>query len=148
MDTVTKVGLRLLSVHKALYQRSGGRIGHRLLGDPTLLMTTTGKRTGKRRTSALTYARDGDDYVVVASVGGADEAPAWLANIKADPNVDVQIGRRRFGAVARVVERDDPDHARLWRIANDNNFDRYDRYQRKTARPIPVVVLTPRPPGT
>jgi F420H(2)-dependent quinone reductase len=134
---------RILVVHQFLYERSDGRIGHRMLGTPTLLLRTTGRRSGARRTNGLVYAGDGDDYVVVASKGGDDHPPAWLLNLTAEPNVEVQVGRERRPATARVVDRDDPDFDRLWRLVNDNNSGRYDGYQAKTERQIPVVVLSP-----
>lgn len=137
------VALGLLHVHQAIYELTGGRLGHRLLGVPCLLLRTTGRRTGKRRTSALVYARDGEDYVVVASLGGADEAPGWLHNVRARPEVGVQVARDRFPAVATIVERDDDDYHRLWRLVNDNNRGRYDGYQARTTRPIPIVRLAP-----
>jgi deazaflavin-dependent oxidoreductase (nitroreductase family) len=120
-------------------------VGHGLLGVPCLLLRTTGRRTGRTRTSALVYARDGNDYVVVASLGGSDHPPAWLHNVRAEPTVEVQVGRRRFPAVATVVERGAGDYERLWRAVNVANRGRYDRYQAKTARPIPLVRLTARP---
>ena len=82
-------------------------------------------------------------YVVVASKGGDDHPPGWLLNLEAEPNVEVQVGRTRRPASARVLGRDDPDFERLWRLVNSNNSDRYDGYQSKTARQIPLVVLTP-----
>lgn len=115
-----------------------------MLGVPCLLLRTTGRRTGKTRTSALVYGRDGDDYVVVASLGGSDRPPAWLHNVGADPEVGVQVGRRRFAARATVVGHDDPEFPRVWRLVNEVNRGRYDRYQAKTSRPIPVVRLTPK----
>jgi deazaflavin-dependent oxidoreductase (nitroreductase family) len=135
---------RILAVHQFLYDRSDGRIGHRMLGTPTLLLRTTGRRSGTRRTNALVYARDVDDYVVVASKGGDDHAPAWLLNLAAEPNVEVQVGRERRPATARVVDHGDPDFERLWRLVNENNSGRYDGYQARTERRIPVVVLSPR----
>ena len=132
-------------VHEALYLRTGGRIGHRLILVPTLLLTTTGRRTGARRTRALVYARDTDGYVVVASNGGRDRPPAWYVNLRADPRVEVQVGTSRMHAGARPVERGDADYERLWRLVNRNNHGRYDGYQRRTGRPIPLVVLTPVP---
>jgi deazaflavin-dependent oxidoreductase (nitroreductase family) len=132
----------VLRVHQMVYERSGGLLGHRLLGVPTLLLRTTGARTGATRTNALVYARDGDRYLVVASKGGADQAPGWLHNIRANPDVGVQIGRSRHRADATVVAREDPDYSRLWRIVNDNNGGRYDEYQTRTSRPIPIVALT------
>jgi deazaflavin-dependent oxidoreductase (nitroreductase family) len=140
---LTRIVLWLLHVHQAAYDLSDGRVGHGMLGVPCLLLRTTGRRTGKSRTSALVYARDGEDYVVVASLGGSDRAPAWLHNVRAEPHVGVQVGRRRFPAVATVVKRGEDDYARLWRSVNEVNRGRYDRYQAKTSRPIPLVRLTP-----
>ena len=140
---LTHAGLWLLRVHQAVYDLSDGRMGHHMLGVPCLLLRATGRRTGKGRTSALVYARDGEDFVVVASVGGSDRPPAWLHNVRAEPHVGVQVGRERFPAVATVVERGDADHYRLWRSVNEVNRGRYDRYQARTSRPIPVVKLTP-----
>lgn len=142
-DLSTRVGLALLRVHQAVYDLTDGRIGHHVLGVPCLLLRTTGRRTGRTRTASLVYARDGDDYVVVASLGGSDRAPAWLHNLAADPHVGVQVGRRRFPATATVVARGGDDYDRLWRAVNDINRGRYDRYQAKTDRPIPLVRLIP-----
>jgi deazaflavin-dependent oxidoreductase (nitroreductase family) len=133
---------QVLRVHERLYVASGGRVGHKMLGVPTLLLRTTGRRSGAKRTNGLVYARDGGDYLVVPSNGGADRAPAWLHNLQADPAVEIQIGRERRAATARVIDRSDPDFDRLWTIVNDNNRDRYRAYQEKTARPIPVVALS------
>lgn len=142
---VTRAVLWLLHVHQAIYDLSDGRVGHRMLGVPCLLLRTTGRRTGKTRTSALVYARDGADYIVVASLGGSDDPPAWLHNVRSQPHVGVQIGRERFPVVATVVERGEADYPRLWRSVNEVNRDRYDAYQAKTSRPIPLVRLTPSP---
>src|SRR2546423_1903841 len=116
---------QVLRLHQRLYLRSDGRVGHRMLGVPTLLLRTTGRRSGATRTNALVYARDGDDYLVVASNGGADQAPGWLHNLRADPKVEVQVERERRPAGARIVEPSDPDYGRLWKIVNENNRDRY-----------------------
>jgi deazaflavin-dependent oxidoreductase (nitroreductase family) len=133
----------VLRVHDRVYKATDGRVGHRVLGVPTLLLRTTGRRSGAIRASSLVYARDGTDYLVVASKGGSDEPPAWLLNLEAKPEVEIQIGRDRQEAAARVVGASDPDYGRLWKIVNENNGDRYDAYQSETSRPIPVVVLTP-----
>jgi deazaflavin-dependent oxidoreductase (nitroreductase family) len=134
---------QVLRLHEQIYRRTDGRAGHRMLGVPTLLLRTTGRRSGATRTNALVYARDGDDYLVVASNGGADRHPGWLHNLRADPEVEIQISRKRVKRRARIVERSDPDYDRLWDVVNENNRDRYRGYQRKTARPIPVVAITP-----
>jgi len=131
-----------LRVHQQIYERSGGLLGHRLLGTPALLLHTTGRKTGKRRTNALVYVRDGDRHLVVPSNGGSDKPPAWLLNLQALPSVEVQVGRDRRSGIATVVDHDDPDFARVWKLADDNNGGRYAAYQRKTMRRIPVVALT------
>jgi deazaflavin-dependent oxidoreductase (nitroreductase family) len=134
---------QILRAHEALYTATDGRVGHRMLGVPTLLFRTTGRRSGATRTNSLVYARDSDDYLVVASNGGADRNPAWLHNVRAKPDVEIQIGRQRQNAKARIIEPSDPDYERLWKIVNDNNRDRYAAYQQQTSRPIPVVAITP-----
>jgi deazaflavin-dependent oxidoreductase (nitroreductase family) len=132
----------ILKIQAFLYEHTNGLIGHRMLGVPCLMLRTTGRRTGQTRTNSLVYAKDGDRYMVVASKGGAPKAPAWLLNLRARPEVDVQIGRLRFPATAAEIGPDDPDYARLWKLVNGKNRDRYDAYQKKTTRPIPVVALT------
>jgi deazaflavin-dependent oxidoreductase (nitroreductase family) len=130
-------------MHERIYKATDGRVGHNMIGVPTLLLRTTGRRSGVTRTNALVYARDGEDYLVVASNGGADKPPAWLHNLRAHPDVEIQVGRDRHKATARILERSDPDFDRLWKIVNDNNKDRYNGYTKLTDRPIPVVALTP-----
>ncbi len=137
----------VLRVHERIYVATDGRVGHRLLGVPTLLLRTTGRRSGATRTNGLVYAPDGDDYLVVASKGGADQPPAWLLNLEANPEVEVQLGRERQKARSRVVAQADLDYERLWKIVNENNGDRYTAYQEATSRPIPVVVISPLSPS-
>jgi deazaflavin-dependent oxidoreductase (nitroreductase family) len=134
-----------LRVHGFVYERTDGRIGHRLLGVPALLLRTKGRRSGLTRTNSLIYASDGDRYLVVPSASGRDNPPAWLHNLRAEPNVEIQIGRERQPATATVIERGEPDFDRVWKAVNDNNSDRYDAYQTQTSRQIPVVALTPGP---
>jgi deazaflavin-dependent oxidoreductase (nitroreductase family) len=133
----------ILRVHAELYERTDGRVGHNMIGVPTLLLRTTGRKSGTTRTNALVYARDGDAYLVVASNGGSDRNPGWLHNVKASQSVELQIGRERRNATADVIEPSDPSYERRWQIVNANNHDRYTGYQRKTTRPIPIVAITP-----
>jgi deazaflavin-dependent oxidoreductase (nitroreductase family) len=135
---------QVLRVHEKLYVASDGRVGHRMIGVPTLLLRTTGRGSGQTRTNGLVYARDGEEYLVVASNGGADRPPGWLHNVRAKPEVEIQIGRDRQPATARVVEPGDPDYDHMWKIVNENNRDRYTAYQEQTSRPIPVVAIAPR----
>ena len=134
---------QVLRVHEKIYKGTDGRLGHNMIGVPTLLLRTTGRRSGETRTNGLVYARDGDDYLVVASKGGDPKAPAWLHNLRANPAVEVQVGRERSPGTAREVKPGDPDYDRLWKIVNENNKDRYTAYQEGTDRPIPVVAITP-----
>jgi F420H(2)-dependent quinone reductase len=134
---------QFLRFHDWLYQRTDGRIGHKMIGVPTLLLRSTGRRSGKTRTNSLVYARDGADYLLVASNGGADNDPAWLFNVRAEPSVEIQIGRERQKASARILGPEDPDYERLWKIVDEANHDRYSAYQEQTERPIPIVVVTP-----
>ena len=135
-------------VHDGLYQRSRGWIGHRIPGAPnSLLLHTVGARTGMPRTNSLSYARDGSAknsaYLVVASNGGDRRAPGWYHNLKARPDVQINVGPRRFAVTATVVLPEDPDYARQGRIVNANNANRYDGYQARTSRPIPIIRLSP-----
>ena len=135
---------RILALHRKVYIGSGGKLGHRLLfGNPTLLLRATGRRTGKERVTALTYAEDGADVLVVASAGGADRAPAWLGNLQADPDCEVQIGSERRRSRAHVTGPDDQDYARRWALMDAVNKGRYTEHQAKTSRTIPIVVLSP-----
>jgi deazaflavin-dependent oxidoreductase (nitroreductase family) len=121
------------------YVATGGREGHLWRGVPTLLLTTTGRKSGERRRTALIYGRDGEDYVVVASYGGAPNHPAWYLNLEADPVVEVQVGDEVFTAKARTA--DAQERERVWpRLAAI--WPDYDSYQAKTDREIPLVVLT------
>jgi F420H(2)-dependent quinone reductase len=132
----------VLKFHQRLYESSDGRFGHRMVGVPTLLLRSTGRRSGAQRCNALVYAKDGADYVVVASNGGSEQPPGWLFNVRAEPDVEVQVARNRSPGIARVLEPGGKDYDRLWRLVNDNNRGRYDAYQKQTARPIPLVVVS------
>ena len=135
-----ELGLRLLGLHQAVYERSGGRIGARLGHAKMLLLHTLGRRTGALRTVSLLYERAGEACVVVASKGGSDLPPAWLLNLQAEPLCEVQIGTRRFPARARIAPR--AERARLWKRMVAIWPD-YDRYQSQTEREIPIVILDP-----
>ncbi|MGZ4525383.1 MAG: nitroreductase family deazaflavin-dependent oxidoreductase [Mycobacterium sp.] len=135
---------QILRAHDTVYRKTNGWIGHRTLLIPSLLLHTVGAKTGQARTAALTYARDGDDYLIVASKGGDPRAPGWYHNLRKHPDVEINVGPKRFAVTARPVLPDDADYPRLWQIVNKNNGDRYTAYQKKTSHPIPVVVLTRR----
>ncbi|HEV8459903.1 MAG TPA: nitroreductase family deazaflavin-dependent oxidoreductase [Gaiellaceae bacterium] len=125
--------------HVQRYRETGGDVGHIWRkGSKTLLLTTTGRKTGEPRTTPLIYENSGDDYVIVASKGGAPDDPGWYRNLQKDPNVELQVKDEVFRAHARVAEGDERE--RLWKLAAQQWPD-YDSYQQKTDREIPVVVL-------
>ncbi len=124
--------------HIKSYVESDGKQGHRWHGVDTLLLTTRGRKTGKLRRSALIYGQDGDSYVIVASKGGSEDHPAWYLNLVADPDVEVQIEAETFAARASTAG--GPRRERLWRMMAEIWPD-YVKYQRRTERQIPVIVL-------
>ena len=126
--------------HSGVYRASGGRLLGRLAGMPVLLLTTTGQRSGTPRTAALTYFRDGADLVVVGSFGGSDLAPAWWLNLQRDPRARVLIGRTTSRVTARPATVE--EHDRLWPLVT-TTYPGYARYQERTSRLIPIVMLTP-----
>ncbi|BAX93666.1 nitroreductase family deazaflavin-dependent oxidoreductase [Mycobacterium shigaense] len=149
MDSLAQKALNgFIRFHDTVYRRTHGWIGHRMMWIPSLLLHTVGAKTGEPRTAALAYGRDGADYLVTASNGGAARSPGWYHNLKARPDVEVNVGRRRFPATARPVLPDDPDYDRLWKIVNKVNRGQYARYQEQTSRPIPIVALMPSAEGT
>ena len=105
-----------------------------------LLLTTTGRNTGKQRTTPLVFIRDGDDLVVVASNGGMDWFPAWWLNLQQQPAVVIEIGPERRDVTANKA---DPDRrARLWPEFT-RSYPGYLKYEARTAREIPLVILRP-----
>jgi len=122
------------------YVDSEGEKGHRWRGANTLLLTTRGRKSGKLRRTALIYGRDGDEYIVVASKGGAEKHPEWYLNLVVDPAIQVQVGPKKFMARARTASSE--EKPALWRLMTSIWPD-YDSYQQRTKREIPVVVLEP-----
>lgn len=114
-----------------------------MIGIFTLLLRTTGRRSSATRTNSLVYARDGDDYLVVASNGDADCPPSWLHNLKAQPGVKIQIGRERRQATPRIIEPSDPGYEYVRKLVNAHTRDRCTAYHETTTRPIPVIAITP-----
>ncbi|KAA1426436.1 nitroreductase family deazaflavin-dependent oxidoreductase [Nocardioides antri] len=142
------VFLKTLDVHQAIYEHSRGVLGHRLLmGMPTLLLRTTGRKTGLTRTTALVYAKDDRRYLVVGSNGGARRDPAWVLNLEADPAVEIQVGVRRMPSTATVARTDDPDYERMFALCNKANRGTFAKYRARTDRPLPIVILRPRTAG-
>ena len=126
--------------HVRRYRETDGEVGYIWNGVPTLLLTTTGRRSGAPRTTPLIYGQDGDDYLVVASMGGAPQHPNWYRNLQADSSARVQVLAEHLDVTARTAGED--EKPRLWKIMTDL-WPNYDVYQSRTDRVIPLVVLTP-----
>jgi len=108
------------------------------VGRPVLVLGTTGAKSGEQRETPLVYSRDGDSYVIIASMGGAPRHPAWFFNIVADPHVTVEVDGRTFATVARVVG--ESERRRLYDQQAAIN-PTFATYEAKTSRVIPVIVL-------
>jgi deazaflavin-dependent oxidoreductase (nitroreductase family) len=131
----------MTGMNTAAYRLSGGRAaGHLPSGAPLCLLTTTGRRTGRRRTVPLLCVADGDDLVVVASRGGMAANPAWYLNLQTDPTATVQVGAVTRRVRARPASED--ERRRLW-PALIAAYPHFDAYQERTPRHIPVVILSP-----
>jgi deazaflavin-dependent oxidoreductase (nitroreductase family) len=127
--------------HVERYRATDGEEGHEWReGTSILLLTTTGRKSGEERTTPLIYGRSGDDYLIVASMGGAPDHPAWFKNIQDDPDVEIQVKADRMKARARTATPDEKPE--LWKTMT-GEWPAYDEYQQKTDREIPVVVLEP-----
>jgi deazaflavin-dependent oxidoreductase (nitroreductase family) len=126
--------------HVRAYQESGGEVGYLWNGVPTLLLSATGRRTGRKLTSPLIFVRDGDDYLIVASMGGAPRHPSWYLNLQANPQAEIQVKDQTLAVVARTASAS--EKPRLWKLVTEV-WPNYDVYQSRTNRDIPVVVLSP-----
>ena len=133
---------RLMGAHAVAYRATNGLIGHRVPGaPPTLLLDHTGAKSGKRRTSPLVYARDGENVVIVASKGGYPKNPAWFHNVMANPDTTIQVGSHHQAVHARVA--DAAERERLWPLVV-SVYGGYEDYQKRIEREIPLVILEPR----
>lgn len=121
-----------------MYRLTGGAVGGKLGPNSVLLLTTTGRRSGAPRTVPVSYFQDGDNIVLVASNSGADQHPAWYLNITAHPQVEIQIKRQRRSATATIASPEERE-----RIFADvvSRSPGYGKYQRRTTRVIPIVLL-------
>jgi deazaflavin-dependent oxidoreductase (nitroreductase family) len=124
--------------HRGLYRLSRGRLLGRVAGMPVLLLTTTGRRSGRQRTTPLTYFELGDELAIVASNGGEDTPPRWWLNLESEPRATITIGAHTDGVVARTATEE--ERGRLWPVITAAHAG-YAAYERRTARPIPVVLL-------
>jgi deazaflavin-dependent oxidoreductase (nitroreductase family) len=127
--------------HVKRYRETDGEVGHDWEGTQTLILTTTGRKSGDERSTPLIYGRSGDDYLIVASKGGAPEPPAWYLNLEANPDAEIQVKGDRFKVHTRTAAPD--EKPAMWKTMTAE-WPAYDEYQQKTDREIPVVVLARR----
>lgn len=138
--TVTRLMKAVTAGHVALFRASRGRLGSTVVGMPVLLLTTTGRRTGRPRVTPLTYIEDGERLVVAGSNGGNPWFPAWYLNLRANPRAQVRLRGRKMNVTAEVAPA--RERQRLW-PSFIKSYPGYRDYEQKTTRRIPVVILTP-----
>jgi deazaflavin-dependent oxidoreductase (nitroreductase family) len=132
-------------LHVWAYRCSGGRVLGRIGGQPVLLLHTTGRRSGRPRTTPVQYLADGDTFVVVASNAGAVRPPAWYLNLRANQNAQIDVGARSVDVWAQEATGD--ERAQLWqRLTAANRY--LDRAARKARRDLPLMALVAATPTT
>lgn len=127
--------------HVRQYEATGGKVGHNWNDTQTLILHTIGRKSGATRKNPLIYGRDGDNYMVVASKGGAPQHPDWYLNLMAHPETTIQVWGDEIPVTARTATPE--EKARLWSTMTEQ-WPEYDQYQQKTDREIPLVILSPR----
>lgn len=131
----------ITKTHINLYRRTKGTIGGNIAGRSLLLLMTIGRKSGQERTTPLLYVKDGSDYILIASYGGAPQDPLWFRNLQENPNVKIQVGPDVLDVTARKANPE--ERARIWPMVT-SQFKNFADYQTKTTREIPVVILTPK----
>jgi F420H(2)-dependent quinone reductase len=140
LSVPARLALKLGSgAHAGVYRATGGKLFGRIGKSPILLLNTVGRKSGKKRTSPLLYVMDGEDFIVIASKGGAPTHPAWYLNLMANPEATVEVGDREVHVKGEVA--DPEEKVRLWQKMVEM-YPTYDAYQRKTEREIPLLLLT------
>jgi len=129
--------------HVRKYEETGGKVGHDWNDTQVLILHTRGRKSGKERKNPLIYGRAGDDYLVIASKGGAPDHPDWYLNLMTNPNTTIQVWSDLIAVAAHTATPE--EKARLWPTMTAQWPD-YDAYQKRTERDIPLVILSPRAP--
>jgi F420H(2)-dependent quinone reductase len=134
-------GLRMVGkLNVPVYRLSGGRIGGRVGKGPVLLLITTGRKSGERRTAPVLYLADGDRYVVINTNAGNAKVPAWSLNLRADPEAEVEVKGKRSKVRARLAAGE--ERADLWR-RHMQQYEGWDFYDSQLDREVGVFVLEP-----
>ena len=141
-NSLGATGLRLVGkLNAPVYRLTGGRVGGKLGKAPILLLTTTGRKSGQPRTAPVLYLADEDRFVVINTNAGNDKTPAWSLNLRANPEAEVEIGRKRIPVRSRLAEGD--ERADLWR-RHMQQYEGWDFYESQLDREVGVFVLEPR----
>jgi len=145
-ERIAKPFIRVMAaLNTFVYRISGGRVaGKWTHGEPMLLLTTIGRKTGQARTVPLVYMRDGERFVVVGSQAGMSKDPQWMANAAANPNVEIEIGPEKLKM--RAHRGNAEEKARYWPALCAMNSD-YEAYQSRTTRDIPILIMDPEDPS-
>ena len=134
--------IRIISkIHGYMYSGSGGRIGKKLGNQDIILLTTIGRKSGKKRNVPLAVIRYEDRYMVIGSFGGSPVHPAWFLNIESNPEVQIRLGSKVIDASASVIRKSDDEYEKLWNKAV-SVYQGFDSYKKATDREIPIIVLT------
>lgn len=140
-NSLGATGLRLAGkLNAPIYRLSRGRVGGKLGKAPILLLTTTGRKSGQRRTAPVLYLADGDRFVVINTNAGNEKTPAWSLNLRANPEAEVEVGRRKVKVRARLAEGE--ERTDLWR-RHMEQYAGWEFYESKLDREIGVFVLEP-----
>ncbi len=142
MNTMTKL---FVAANASIYQMTGGRLGSQLGPQSVLLMHTVGRKSGKSFTTPLTFFRDGENYLVVASNWGQETHPNWFLNLMQQGRTTIQVKDKMIQVRARQAEGE--EYQRLWKVVSSRN-PQYLQYQKGLQRQIPIVILTPVAPTT
>lgn len=134
-NPLTKLFIR---THVGLYRLTRGMIGGRMGSNQILLLTTTGRKSGKSRTTPLVYFRDKASFIIVASNGGAQQHPAWYHNLTADHKASIMVRDKTINV--KAVEATGKERERLWKMIT-GKAEQFSQYQEQTEREIPVMVL-------
>ena len=135
--------IRVISkIHGYIYSGSGGRIGKKLGNQNIALLTTIGRKSGKRRNVPLAVIGHEEKYLIIGSFGGSPVHPAWFVNVESNPDVQIRLGSKVINASASIIRKSDDEYEKLWNKAV-SVYQGFDSYKRATDREIPIIVLSP-----
>ena len=131
----------VMTIYVFLYRRTGGKVGGHLGAMPVLLLTTTGRKTGKKHTVPVMYLSEGPNYIITASNNGGEKPPAWWLNLKSSPEATIEIGGDM--RLVTTKQASSEEKRRLWEQLVEK-APAFDGYQKRTRREIPMIILRPK----